>query len=152
VALEIIAVRDASQCVFLFCADMKRCSYCGRENDVTVSICKGCGTTLPKVESSAIPAEPIVSGPACPACGGQDHTAALALRGSFSWLVFLAGGFIAVLFHNASRQRRVQCNGCGHFFGIRTPMSKLSLVVFWFLIAPTVVLLAYVLVAGLFGW
>jgi hypothetical protein len=79
-------------------------------------------------------------------------TLALALRDSFSWLVFLAGGFVAVLFHNASRERRVQCNGCGHFFGIRTPMSKLSLVVFWFLIAPAVVLLAYVLVAGLFGW
>ncbi len=131
---------------------MKRCSYCGRENDNTVSICKGCGTTLPKVESNAIPAKVVIPGPACPACGCQNHSEVLALRSSFSWLAFLAGGFIAVLFHNASRETRVQCSKCGHFFGIRSPMSKLSLIVFWFLIAPTIVAIACLLVAMLFGW
>ena len=131
---------------------MTRCSYCGFENDVTVSICKGCGSTLPKVESRVIPAKAVVSGPACPVCGGQDYSEALALRGSFSWLVFLAGGFLAVLFHNASREERVRCNACGHFFGIRTPMSRLSLIVFWFLVAPAIVVLACVLFARLFGW
>jgi len=131
---------------------MKRCAYCGYENDVTVSICKGCGSTLPKAESRVIPTKPVVSGPACPTCGGQDYNEALALRSSFSWLVFFAGGFLAVLFHNASREERVQCNACGHFFGIRTPMSRLSLIVFWFLIAPTVLFLACVLVAALFRW
>jgi hypothetical protein len=131
---------------------MKRCAYCGCENDVTVSICKGCGNTLPKAESTGSPTKPVVSGPACPACGGQDYKEALALRSSFSWLVIFAGGFLAVLFHNASREERVQCNACGHFFGIRTPMSRLSLIVFWFLIAPTVLFLACVLVAALFRW
>jgi len=132
--------------------DKKRCSYCGCENDVTVSICKGCGTALPKVENTVIPTEPGVSGPACPSCGGRNYSPALAMRRSFSWLVFLAAGLFAVLFHNASRQRRVRCNACGHFFGIRTPMSRLSLVVFWILVGPTVLLLAYLVVASFFGW
>src|SRR6266581_4186982 len=120
---------------------MKVCHYCGRENDATLATCRECGTTLPDIEGVVPRAQPkraIV----CPACGAHDdYKTGVALRGSFSWVVFLLGGFIAVLFHNASRQRRVQCNACGAFFGIRTPLSKGSLFIFWLLIAPTIIVL-----------
>jgi hypothetical protein len=130
---------------------MKRCSYCGRENDDALAICQDCGTSLPDTECTAAPAQPKPA-VVCPACGAHDDfKTGIALRGSFSWLVFFLGGFIAVMFHNASRQRRVQCNACGGFFGIRTPLSKVSLAIFWLLIAPTIIVLAYVLLAGLFS-
>jgi chromate transport protein ChrA len=82
----------------------------------------------------------------CPTCGAHDgYKTGITLGGSFSWVAFLLGGFIAVFFRNFSRQRRVQCNACGTFFGIRTPLSKLSLVAYWLLIGPTIVLLLFVL-------
>lgn len=130
---------------------MKRCSYCGRENDAALATCQDCGTNLPDTESTAVAAQPKPA-VVCPACGAHDDfKTGLALRGSFSWLVFFVSGFIAVMFHNASRRRRVQCNACGGFFDIRTPLSKVSLAVFWLLIAPTIIVLAYVLLAGLFS-
>ena len=77
---------------------------------------------------------------ACPACGVPDGCQPAAeLRGSFSLLAFLAGGLFAVLFHNASRPRKMQCNKCGSFFSIRTPFSKVSRAIFWLLVAPTVI-------------
>jgi hypothetical protein len=130
---------------------MKVCSYCGRENDGMLTACRGCGVILPDTEGSAAPAKskPAVVCPACGAC--DDYKAGIALRGSFSWLVFFLGGLIAIVFHNASRQRRVQCNACGAFFGIRTPLSMVSLVVFWLLIAPTIIVLAFFLLSTLFS-
>jgi hypothetical protein len=129
---------------------MKRCSYCGRENDAARSACQECGTRLPDTESSVASAVP-QSAVVCPVCGAHDYKAALALRGSFNWLVFFLGGFIAVIFHNASRQRRMQCNACGEFFDIRTALSKTSLIVLWLLIAPTIIILAFGLIVGLFS-
>jgi hypothetical protein len=69
------------------------------------------------------------------------------LRGSFSWLVFFAGGLLAVLFRNAGRRRRVRCNKCETVFNVRTPLSKVSLVIFWLLVGPTVVALIFLLIA-----
>src|SRR5262245_14357153 len=130
---------------------MKVCSYCGRENDAVLTACRECGTNLPNIETSVAPAQPRPA-VVCPTCGAcDDYKAAIAFRGSFSWLVFFLGGFIAVLFHNASRRRRVQCNACGAFFGIGTPISKLSLIVFWLLIAPTIIVLVFVLLSALFS-
>ena len=74
------------------------------------------------------------------------------MRGSFSWVVFVLGGFIAVLFHNASRERRVQCNPCRAIFGIRSPLSKVSVVIFWLLIIPGIITLILVLLGALFSW
>jgi hypothetical protein len=71
------------------------------------------------------------------------------LRNSFSWLAFLAGGILAVLFRNAGRRRKVRCNKCEALFDIRTPLSKVSLVIFWLLICPTIVGLIVLLVAVL---
>ncbi len=91
----------------------------------------------------------------CPACGARDdYRPALRLRSPFSLLVFLAGRLLAVLFYNASRAKRVQCNRCGALFSVRTPWAKLSLGLFWLLLAPaflaTIFLLFY-LVRSLFS-
>ena len=130
---------------------MKVCPYCGLENDATLATCRECGTSFPDTEGAlaSVHPKPAV---VCPACGAHDgYKTGVALRGSFSWLVFFLGGFIAVFFHNASRQQRVQCNACGAFFGIRTRLSRLSLVIFWLLIAPTIVVLVFVLLSALFS-
>jgi len=134
---------------------MKICSYCGRENETVMTACQECGTTLP---SSAVMPAPALA-PAtpkprvvCPACGAHDnYRDGIQLRGSFSWFVFFLGGIIAVLFRNAGQERRVQCNACGKPFGIRTPVSKGSLVVFWLLIAPTIIILILLLIGALFS-
>ena len=78
----------------------------------------------------------------CPVCGAaDDYTPTIELRGSFSWTVFFAGGLLAVLFRNAGRRKKVRCNKCDAIFNIRTPLSKVSLVIFWLLICPTIITL-----------
>jgi DNA-directed RNA polymerase subunit RPC12/RpoP len=130
---------------------MRICSYCGRENEAALEACSQCGTPLTGTDES-VPSGPAKPKVACPACGAPDnYRTGIALRGSFSWLIFFLGGFLAVLFRNASRQRRVQCNVCGVLFGIRTPLSKVSLVIFWLLMAPTIIVLLYALFGGLFS-
>jgi hypothetical protein len=129
---------------------MKVCSYCGRENDAGRTVCQECGVSLPGTEGTGgAPPKPVI---ACPACGVQNnYKASIALRGSFSWLIFFLGGLLAILFHNASRQRRFQCNACGAFFGVRTPLSKLWLFVLWLLIAPTIILFVFIFMSSLFS-
>ncbi len=84
----------------------------------------------------------------CPACGAvDDYAPTVELRGSFNWLVFLAGGLFAVLFRNASRRRKVRCNQCEALFDIRTPLSNVSLVFFWLLMCPTIIGLIVLVVA-----
>ena len=135
---------------------MKVCSYCGRENDETLTHCSECGTDLADAKSSPASAPaPVQPKPkvVCPACGAHDnYENCIALRGSFSWVMFFLGGFIAVLFHNASRERRVQCNACSAIFGVRTRLSKLSLVILWLLILPTIVAILLKLLSALFSW
>lgn len=84
----------------------------------------------------------------CPKCGAvDDYAPAVDLRGSFSWLVFFAGGILAVLFRNAGRQRRVRCKHCDALFSVPAPFSKLSWVIFWLLVCPTIILLVICLLA-----
>ena len=84
----------------------------------------------------------------CPACGAaDDYTPTVELRSAFSWPVFLVGGFLAVLFRNAGRRRKVRCNKCEKLFDIRTPLSRVSLVIFWLLISPTILVLVIWLLA-----
>jgi len=59
----------------------------------------------------------------------------------------MLGGFIAVFFHNLGRQQRVQCNACGNFFGMRTALSKVSYVFFWLLIAPTIIVIVWIIMS-----
>ena len=108
-------------------------------------MCTGCGTQLPKDGTAPTVAkqkQPVN----CPACGvSDDYKPAVELRGSFNLLAFLAGGLLAVIFHNASRKKRVRCNKCGAFFSIQTRLSKLSLVFFWLLVLPAIAVILVVL-------
>src|SRR5437868_3195288 len=109
---------------------MKSCPYCGEQYADDAIVCAKDGHALDdRTESheSRGTAPPRVR---CPACGAtDDYAPGVDLRSSFSWLVFLAGGILAVVFRNAGRRRRVRCNKCGALFYIRTPLSKVSLVI-----------------------
>jgi hypothetical protein len=88
----------------------------------------------------------------CPTCGATDNfTPAVELRASFNWLVFLAGGLLAIVFRNAGRPRKMRCNQCAAIFETRTSLSTLSLVIFWLLIGPTIIALIWLLVAMIFA-
>ncbi len=117
---------------------MKACSYCGKEYHDEAVVCPTDGQPLGERTES-----PQKSGghfAVCPVCGASDgYTPTVELRGSFSLPVFLAGGFLAVLFRNAGRSRKVRCNKCQAIFSIRSPLSKVSLAIFWILIALFVV-------------
>lgn len=129
---------------------MKKCSYCGKEypDDTVV-----CAVDQNPLTAGVTERDNLVSSrqsakqtTACPACGALDgYKPTIELRGSFSLVAFLAGGLLAVLFRNAGRPKRVQCNKCGALFNIRTPSSKVSLVIFWLLVAPTVILIIILL-------
>jgi hypothetical protein len=136
---------------------MKKCSYCGREYTDDAVVCTVDQNPLTagvaeddNVANSRQPAKPTTP---CPACGAlDDYKPAVELRGSFSLLVFLAGGLLAVFFHNAGRPKRVQCNKCGALFNIRTPLTNVSSVIFWLLVAPTIIVLLILLVALLYSF
>jgi len=124
-------------------ASMKACSYCGKQYPDEAIVCSIDGQSLDGPTESRQ-----ATGVLCPACGASDgYTPTVELRGSFSVPVFLAGGLLAVLFRNAGRSRRVRCNKCEAVFSVRTPLSKVSLVIFCLLICPTIVALIILLVA-----
>src|SRR5690349_6686980 len=124
---------------------MKKCSYCGKEHPDEATVCDRDQTPLGAGPDGS---EPSVQPPViCPGCGVvNDHKLAIEWRGSFNLLTFLAGGLIAVFFHNASHPRRVQCNQCGTLFNISTRASRVSRVILWLLITPTIICLIIVLV------
>jgi len=124
---------------------MKTCSYCGKQYPDDAEVCvldqqplKGlaespAGVTPPKVT--------------CPQCGAaDDFTRLVELRSSFSLPAFLFGGLIAVLFRNAGKARRVRCNKCESRFYVSSPLSKISRVIFWLLVTPTIICLGIVLI------
>jgi hypothetical protein len=125
---------------------MKKCSYCGRENDDAAVACSNCGT--PMTEGDTPSAQPTKVG--CPKCGTVDnYRAAVGLRSSFNLGTFLLGGIWAVILHNAGRPRRVMCAHCETLFDIRTPGSKLSKGLFWLLISPVVLAVGFALLASI---
>jgi len=129
---------------------VKKCPYCGQEYPDDADVCAIDQTPLiasvsrsDNLAGPGLPAKPTV---ACPACGGLDgYKPALELRSFFSLTAFLAGGLLAVIFLNAGRRKRVRCNKCGALFSIRTPLSRVSLAVFWLLVAPTIIVLSVLL-------
>jgi hypothetical protein len=124
---------------------MKACSYCGKQYPDEAEVCALDQHPLKAPADSATGvASPKVT---CPRCGAaDDFTHALEMRSSFSLLAFLFGGLIAVLFRNAGKPRRVRCNKCEAPFYVSSPLSKISRVIFWLLVTPSIVLLIFGLV------
>lgn len=121
---------------------MKVCDYCGRENEEGLLACADCGTSLAT--------EPIQAKFHCPKCGAaDDFKPTVELRRSFTWWVFLTGGLEAIVFRNAGREKSVACNQCGTLFKIRTPLSRLSRVIFWLLVLPGIALLVILVLSFL---
>jgi hypothetical protein len=100
------------------------------------------GAELPPRPKHGVPAV------VCPNCGEPDnYRNAVVLRGSFNPLAFLAGGLIAVILHNASHKRRVQCNNCGACFSVPTTGPTLSLLLLVLLVGlPFVIFLVSFLI------
>ena len=130
---------------------MRICSYCGHENESSLVKCGQCGTELAVAPVTALPASR-KPGVVCPACGVADqYKDVIPLRGSFSVAAYFFGGILGVIFLNASRRKRVQCNACGALFGVRSPVSRFSLIIFWLLVAPSIVVLVIALVSAIFS-
>jgi len=128
---------------------MKSCPYCGAQYADDTAVCATDGHSLDGLaEAQHDAGSTAPSRVRCPACGAaDDYAPTIELRGSFSWLVFFAGGILAVLFRNAGRRRKVRCNKCEALFDIRTPLSKVSLVFFWLLVCPTIIAVIVLLVS-----
>jgi hypothetical protein len=128
---------------------MKICPYCGKQYPDEATVCPTDQQPLASSTESQKEARSIApTGVACPACGAtDDYKPAIELRGSFSLPVFLAGGILAILFRNAGRGRKVSCNKCAAQFYIRSPLSKISRVIFWLLVGPTIVAVIIFLLA-----
>jgi hypothetical protein len=125
---------------------MKKCSYCGQENNDAAVACSGCGSPITEGGASPVSAQP--SKVSCPKCGTVDnYRPALGLRSSFSLGTFLLGGIWAVIFQNAGRPKRVMCGHCETLFDIQTPGSRLSKAIFWLLISPVILALGFALLA-----
>jgi uncharacterized Zn-finger protein len=133
---------------------MKTCPYCGKEFPDHATVCPIDQTPLiakppPAYAAAAIPAGVEAVNP-CPACGAlTGHKPILKLGSSFSWTALFGGGILAVMLLNAGRAKKVQCNACGSVFKIRPPLSVISLMLFWLLVAPMITFLVVFLVRGL---
>jgi hypothetical protein len=127
---------------------MKSCPYCGAKYSDEVAVCPIDHHPLeqPAKPQSDAPKTPKKSRP-CPTCGATDgYAPTVELRRSFSWLILFLGGIFAVVFRNAGRRKKVRCNKCDTTFYIRSPLSRISLVIFWLLIAPAILFLLILLV------
>jgi len=124
---------------------MKTCSYCGKQYPDDAEVCELDQQPLKgPAKSAAGVASPKVT---CPQCGAaDDFTAVIDTRGSFSLTTFLLGGLIAVLFQNAGKARRVRCNRCEARFFVSSRLSRLSRVIFWLLVTPTIICLGLLLI------
>jgi hypothetical protein len=79
---------------------------------------------------------------ACPSCGALESVKPkVEFRSSFSLPVFLLGGIFAVIFRNAGRGKKMRCHNCGTIFTVRSAMGKVSRVIYWVLVAPSVALI-----------
>jgi hypothetical protein len=125
---------------------MKRCPYCGKENDDAAIHCKECGTEMVGGDYAliALPSLKIT----CPNCGESEKFEPLvsAYR-KFSWSLFFFGGLLSILFLNASRPRRLRCVKCETSFAARSRGAKIMLVllivwlaIFW---VPSLTYLLY---------
>jgi hypothetical protein len=127
---------------------MKSCPYCGAKYPDEIAVCPIDQHPLEEPDKSQtdVPKTPKKIAP-CPTCGATDgYMPTVELRGSFSWLIFFMGGILAVVFRNAGRRKKVRCTKCDATFFIHPPLSRISVVIFWLLIAPTILFLFILLV------
>jgi DNA-directed RNA polymerase subunit RPC12/RpoP len=134
---------------------MKKCKYCGRENDDTAIHCFECGTELPSESSSIAQSNQTPDGTgkpeiACPHCGEFEALERVVFpHRKFRWPVFLLGGIEAVWLLNFGQIKRFHCRKCGTSFNIRTTGAKIMLVLFSALLLwvwlPILVWLVYML-------
>lgn len=120
---------------------MKICVYCGQRYPDEATLCSVDGQIL---EEAAEPGRPIKDQSrakvVCPKCGApDDYKPALELRGSFSWILFFAGGIWAVLIRNAGRTRKVRCDNCSAIFEIQPPLARTTRLIFWVLVCPAII-------------
>ena len=124
---------------------MKTCWSCGKEYPDSATTCALDHRPLIAKQLPNHPAPttetPLIYPDACPLCGEfAGHKPVVNLRESFNWMALLGGGILAVLLLNASRAKRVQCNACGEIFSHREPLSTISLIAFWLLVTPMILL------------
>lgn len=139
---------------------MKKCIYCGAENDVPAANCTGCCAELSREpvqenvsQEVRIPAKPAN---VCPHCGQSENLESVVFpHKKFSWPFFLLGGIFSVIFLNGSRPRRFRCHNCEASFYVRSSGAKFMLVllVAWLLFAwlPFVISALFLLWSGLFS-
>jgi uncharacterized Zn-finger protein len=129
---------------------MKSCPYCGAQYPDDLEVCPL--DAQPLVGLAATRVADGASKIICPQCGAaDDYTVTVQPHRAFSWGIFFLGGLLAVMFRNGGRRRRVRCNQCDARFSIRTPLSRISLVIFWLLVGPTIIYLALLLIAFITG-
>jgi Double zinc ribbon len=104
---------------------MKKCPYCGRENDEESLQCKECGTRI----RGEISKPQII----CPACGETEKFERLIDAPGLKWSVFILGGWLSVVFLTCSRPKRFRCKNCEAAFSHRSVGAKvmLGLLVIW---------------------
>lgn len=119
---------------------MRICSYCGGQYPDGTEVC---GIDQQPLVELAEPQSQVAPPRAtCPQCGtADDFTPVIDFRSSFSLPAFLFGGLLAVLFRNAGKARPVRCNQCETRFYVSSLFSKISRVIFWLLVAPTIIVL-----------
>ena len=129
---------------------MKICSYCGKQYPDDRVVCPLDQQPLTDAAEVAPRVAPVVMlrGSVCPQCGeAEDFTHVMDFGGSFSLPAFLLGGLIGVMLRNAGKARAVCCNKCQTRFYLSTPFSKISRMMFWFLVTPTIIFLILALIA-----
>jgi hypothetical protein len=129
---------------------MKTCSYCGKQYPDDAEVCAVDQQPLNELAESQ--AAVTTSKVDCPQCGAtDDFTHLVEVHSSFSLPAFLFGGLLAVIFRNAGRPRRVKCNKCNSRFYVSSPLSKVSRVIFWLLVTPSIIVLSIALIIVIRG-
>src|SRR6516162_10534694 len=124
---------------------MRTCSYCGKQYPDDAEVCPVDRQPFTEL----VELQPRIATPKviCPNCGAaDDFTQLLDARSSFSLPAFLFGGLIAVLFRNAGKSRPARCNKCETRFYVSSSLSKISRVIFWLLVTPSIIVLSFVLI------
>ena len=126
---------------------MKSCPYCGGRYPDDVAVCPADQHELAAAAKSkpVTNSKPVTDGSQeiCPGCGAvNDYRFTVEPKRSHGLLAFLGGGILAYAFFKSGRGQRVGCNKCEAGFYVRSPLSTASMIIFWVLVSPTIIILA----------